>query len=413
MENTTKDMADLRVLLVDDEPFILKLGSTLLAKAGIGDVRTAEGGEQALVLVREQPDAFDIVLTDINMPGTDGIAVLSGLADLGFTGGVGLLSGEDRRVLESVHELGAARALNVLGVLQKPLQVEAVVKLLNGFEPRLAHPGTGGHSSASDGDEIDSGELALALRNGEIEPYLQPIVHARDGALYGAEALARWIHPRRGTVMPGRFITLAEDSGQAGELTRVILTRAIEECGRWLHHGFKYSIAVNVPLDAIGQIDLGSLTLKLIAEAGIEPSQVVLEITESQMMKDLVTPLEVLNRLRIRGVKLAIDDFGTGYSSMQQLKRVPFTELKVDRSFVYNAAEDDSARAMLESSVRLGKSLNLELVAEGVESQSDWDTASAVGVDLIQGYFVSRAMPAHEFLPWSENWSSSRAAVPC
>lgn len=201
MENTTKDMADLRVLLVDDEPFILKLGSTLLAKAGIGEVRTAEGGEQALALVREQPDAFDVVLTDINMPGTDGIAVLSGLADIGFRGGVGLLSGEDRRVLESVHELGAARALNVLGVLQKPLQVEAVIKLLNGFEPRSAGPevqaGAGGQSSTEDDGEIDGDELALALRNGEIEPYFQPIV-SREAARCTAPRRSRAGYIRAG-----------------------------------------------------------------------------------------------------------------------------------------------------------------------------------------------------------------------
>ncbi|MGI9335469.1 MAG: EAL domain-containing response regulator [Gammaproteobacteria bacterium] len=408
----TNDPGGLRVLLVDDDPFILKLGSKLMIRAGVVEVRTAEGGEEALDLVRARSDAFDIVLTDINMPGIDGIAVLSGLADLGFQGGVGLLSGEDKRVLDSVHELGAARNLNVLGVLEKPLQVESVTKLFGRFQAGAAgtpnQDASRGAGAGAGGSEIDADELARALLDGEIEPYFQPIVAAHGGEVCGAEALARWHHPHHGLVMPGLFVPLAEQNGLAGELTRRILSRAIQECASWLRQGFKLSIAINVPLDAIGQIDLGTLTLELIEAAGIEPAQVILEITESQVMTDLVTPLEVLNRLRIRGVRLAIDDFGTGYSSMQQLKRVPFTELKVDRAFVFNAAEDDSARAMLESSARLGKSLNLDLVAEGVESQADWNTASAAGVDLIQGYYVARPMPAGDFAPWLKQWDPGR-----
>lgn len=164
--------------------------------------------------------------------------------------------------------------------------------------------------------------------------------------------------------------------------------------------GLDLKIAVNVSADSLVRLDLPELILDTADRCGVEPTRIVLEVTETKLMRDLKGPLEILTRLRMRGVSLSIDDFGTGHSSMEQLKRIPFTELKVDRAFVHGAAKDMSARAILESSVSLGRSLSMTIVAEGVEDQTDWDLIASIGVDVVQGYFVARPMPADEFEAW-------------
>jgi EAL domain-containing protein (putative c-di-GMP-specific phosphodiesterase class I) len=131
---------------------------------------------------------------------------------------------------------------------------------------------------------------------------------------------------------------------------------------------------------------------------------VVLEVTESRLMADIVKPLEVLTRLRLKGLELSIDDFGTGASSLEQLKRIPFNELKIDRAFVNGASRDDTARSILESSVALAKKLDLSTVAEGVEDQADWDLVASLGVDLVQGYFVCRPLPGPDLMDWLSEW---------
>ena len=139
-------------------------------------------------------------------------------------------------------------------------------------------------------------------------------------------------------------------------------------------------------------------------QAGVDPRQVVLEITESRLMNDLATSLEVITRLRLRGFGLSIDDFGTGYSSMERLKQMPFTELKVDRAFVHGAADAPVARAILESSVSLGHALGMQVVAEGAETLADLDMVAAVGCDEVQGYVVAKPMPAGELIDWKTGW---------
>ena len=140
---------------------------------------------------------------------------------------------------------------------------------------------------------------------------------------------------------------------------------------------------------------------------GVDPSSVILEITESQIMTNIIKPLEILARLRMKGGGLSIDDYGTGASSMQQLKRIPFTELKIDREFVAGAPEDDAARAMLVSSISLGKDLGLSIVTEGVETQTGWRLVASRGVDVVQGYFVARPMPGAEVEDWVGRWRSA------
>jgi EAL domain-containing protein (putative c-di-GMP-specific phosphodiesterase class I) len=179
------------------------------------------------------------------------------------------------------------------------------------------------------------------------------------------------------------------------------------QCAAWRAAGYDFTIAVNVSMYDLDRYDFPEFIVGTAASHGVDPASIMLEVTESQIMSNVVKPLEVLSRLRLKGVGLSIDDYGTGASSMQQLKRVPFTELKIDREFVTGACEDGAARAMLTSSIGLGKDLGLRVVAEGVETEAEWRLVTRRGVDLVQGYYVARPMSAAQFDAWSDDWASS------
>lgn len=205
---------------------------------------------------------------------------------------------------------------------------------------------------------------------------------------------------------PAAFIPLAEKLGRIGALTDRVLGLAVAAGGQWLKQGLDLSISVNFAADDLNRVDLPEHIVAAATSAGLTASRVILELTESQVMTNLKSSTETVSRLRLKGVGLSIDDFGTGYSSMEQLKRVPFTEIKIDRSFVFGALNDATARTILESTIALGKSLKLNVVAEGAETREDWDLLSRLGCDLVQGYYVARPMPGDKIPGWVAAWNA-------
>ena len=200
---------------------------------------------------------------------------------------------------------------------------------------------------------------------------------------------------------PDQFIPAAEKHDLIDELTDQMMSRAFE-CGvSWMMEGLNIKISVNVSMGSLVRLDMPDQVAAAAGTAGMDPRQVILEVTESRLMEDPTKVLETLTRLRLKGIGLSIDDYGTGFSSMQQLKSIPFTELKIDRAFVDGATKDPEARAMLESSVDLARALGLSLVAEGVEVEEDWNLLDQLGVDLAQGWYIAKAMPGEELLEWS------------
>jgi len=254
------------------------------------------------------------------------------------------------------------------------------------------------------------GELRKAIERGELSVFYQPQADPRTSRIEGVEALVRWRHPQRGLLSPDTFIAIAEQYGLMDELTVAVFRKALGYIGEWKRqgHALKVAMSVNITMSNLDQLNLPEVLEVVAREAGVEMSQVTLELTESGLINDLARSLEIITRLRLKGFGLSIDDFGTGYSSMEKLKQLPFTELKIDRAFVFGAARDDAARAILESSVRLGRALNMKIVAEGVETQEDWDLVVNVGCDEVQGFFAAKPMPADEFIRWKINWESQQ-----
>jgi len=256
-------------------------------------------------------------------------------------------------------------------------------------------------------------ELRQAVARDELELYFQPKVEVSHGRAAHAEALVRWNHPRHGLMRPDEFIPLAEQTGNISLITKWVVRRAIGYCAEWNRGGLDLAVAVNLSALDLFDTELPTFISGLLSEAGLPPSRLVLEITESAIMKDAAYALKILRDLKRRGVVLAIDDFGTGYSSLAHLKRLPVDELKIDKSFVQNLTEratDDLV--IVRSTIELGHNMGLVVIAEGVESQESWHILERLGCDMAQGYFMSPPLPAREFREWCERRAGAASALP-
>ena len=220
----------------------------------------------------------------------------------------------------------------------------------------------------------------------------------------GAEALARWRHPVRGVVPPGAFVSALETAGAIDDLTWLMLEKAAAAAAKWQVEGWMGTVSVNLSLTSLSDSTLADRITEAVRRQGLETRAMILEITESAAMTDVGRCLENLARLRVKGFGLSIDDYGTGYSSMQQLARIPFTELKLDQSFVMNCATNAQHRAIIESSLDMARRLRLKTVAEGVETQADWGLLRELGCAQGQGYFIAKPIPAADFLAWARQW---------
>jgi diguanylate cyclase len=244
------------------------------------------------------------------------------------------------------------------------------------------------------------GELRRAIDTGQLVLHYQPKVDTQTGRLLGVEALVRWQHPTHGLIPPGDFLPLAEHTGLITPLTHYVLEAALRQCRAWQQAGHELGVAVNISARRMLDRAFPDEVASLLATLEVPARLLLLEITESTMMADPQHALEVLSRLHQMGVQLSIDDFGTGYSSMAHLKNLPVDELKVDRSFVSHMTGSTSDAVIVRSTVDLGRNLGLRVVAEGVEDQTTLQELNKLGCDAIQGYYISRPVPADELLTW-------------
>jgi EAL domain-containing protein (putative c-di-GMP-specific phosphodiesterase class I) len=375
----------------------------MLHSLGVKSVGRALDGNAALAAIEGAIRPPQLLICDLTMPGMDGIEFLRHLANRRFEGGVIISSGGDQRVIKTVESLVQAHKLRFLGTLQKPVEETALLTTLINF--------TGAELNTSYGPilNLTPEEIRAGLEADQVETFFQPKVTVADRRVVGAECLVRWRHPERGLIQPSAFISVAEEHGLIDGLTMAVFRKAMTHLREWTRLGHDLKVSVNVSMDNLTRLDLPEVFADIAGQAGVELGQVILEMTESRLMSDIATSLEIITRLRLKGFGLSIDDFGTGYSSMEKLKQLPFTELKVDRTFVCGATKDDVARAILESSVQMGHALGMSVVAEGAETQEDWDLLAAVSCDEVQGYFVARPMPAEEFIAWKIRWEASNS----
>lgn len=394
--------SQLKVMIMDDEPFIRNLTKRIVNSIGITNIIEAGSGTEALHLLDKKNDLPQIILCDLDMPGMDGIEFLRHLAMRELTLGVILISHAHKRIIKTVEDLAVSHNLYFLGSIEKPIKSVQLQSLLASFDDeRTAR-------AASDSIKtLTEEELLHGLHNDLLTVVFQPKVNIKTNKVTSVEALARWNHPEHGQLGPINFIPLAEEKGHMDELTDIVYTKSMAYGGEWLAAGLNLGISVNFSVDSFNRLDLPEYIVSKAKTEGMDPHYVTLEVTESRVMGDLKMPLEILTRLRLKGIGLSIDDFGTGYSSLEQIKRIPFTELKIDRAFVTGAAEDPFAQAIMESSIALGKKLDLCIVAEGVENQADWDLVKQLGCDIAQGYFISKPLAGEAIPNFIIQWENS------
>lgn len=386
-------LSGVTALVVDDEELMRDFLCMAVEKAGVGNVISATCGADALDQVEENPRAIDIIICDLQMPEMDGIEVIRHLANDGFRGGIVLVSGEDKRVLKTAEHMAEVRGLNVIGSMSKPVPVHKITALMHKYA-------VSEQTTSRAVPEVTADELDSAIRSGEIITHYQPQVDIKTGRVKCVETLARWPHPERGMISPEIFIDMAERYELIDALTDTIIAKAARQGAIWHRQGVDLNVAINISMNNLHHLDFPDRLNEIVEQSDMDIRKLVLEITESQLVKDLGTCLDILTRLRLKGPILSIDDFGTGYASMENLKQMPFEELKIDRAFVNGACKDDTARAILESSVFLAKQLDMTTVAEGVETESDWKLVTDLGCDVMQGYYVAPPMDIDTFNAW-------------
>lgn len=393
-------MSELSVLIVDDDPIVLRITQLALSRLGVTRVEMCSDAREAASRIAAGLEDFDIVLSDLNMPGMDGIELLRAIADLKFPGGLILLTAEDMKVLKAADMLARGQGLNLLGGLAKPVTVPALEALLDRYTKQdRSQSATRPHGSVA-----TQRALREAFSQQQLRPFVQPRVDAASGELKGMEALARWDHPDAGLLPAGAFVPAIEASGLVGPLTMIMLEASM---GAWVRHGWHRQglrLSVNAGMGVLEELDFPDRVEALARELGFPLGCLVMEITESKLMGDPTSVLDTLIRLRLKGVELAMDDFGTGYSNLAQLKRLPISELKIDRSFVLMSGQDEEGALILDAAVAMGRNLGLRVVVEGVETDADWARAAATGAAEIQGYYVAKPMPPEDIDQWVSDW---------
>ena len=382
-----------KIYIIDDD---IQMAEMLSVAVEAGGFTTSVFNNASHFLSQTTLDT-DVILLDLNMPDMDGIEVIRALASKRCKSSLILISGNDTSVLHSAEKLARAHSLNMVLSLCKPIQIGMLQQLLQGIVSDVSEDNRSANRQSS---AFTAAELRDGILNDQLVLHYQPQIALKGGNMVAAEALVRWQHPDRGLVYPDDFIPLAEDSGVIDELTSWVIERAIKQSVLCQQSGIAARVSVNISAKNITSLILPDQLTGMLLNNRLDSSVLALEITESTLMDELVTSLDILTRLRMKGFDLSIDDFGTGHSSLTILHRVPFTELKIDKSFVTRMDTDEEAAAIVKTCIMLGHELNMKVVAEGIETEAVYRMLVDLGCDIAQGFYIARPMPSEELVHW-------------
>lgn len=390
-------MASPRVLIVEDSPCQAEYLSELCRACGIRKLATAENGRVALELIDKAEGGFDILICDLEMPDLDGIELIHLLANRNTSSALIIVSSREQSLISAVELMAVTEGIYVLGSIQKPVPHGALETLIKDYRGKVVARTKG---AARLNTVLSKEELELGLTQHQFELHYQPKICMDNGMLNGLEALVRFRHPVRGLLYPGDFIELCEHNGLIDALSFEVITMALQQLVVWNQQGFAPRISVNLSGRSFGNSAFTQDVMKLITQAAIAPSDLIFEVTETQVIGNIGEALAFLSRLRLHGFGLSIDDYGTGYSSVKQLSQIPFTELKMDRSLIEGVASKSHLQVIFESTLSMCNKLGIDLVAEGIEKRRDWEYLLGAGCHVAQGYYISPPMPNHEVVNW-------------
>ncbi|MCG7562118.1 EAL domain-containing response regulator [Pseudoalteromonas sp. McH1-42] len=387
------------ILVVDDSQAILIVMKAILAELEVDYVTTVDSAPQALELVRQTPLHYDAVFTDLNMPDMDGMELIRKLGELRYPGGIVIISEMETRVMDLAANLARQHNTHLIGNISKPVQLNDVDRLLKKLDSFIGN-------DESEESCVTEEQLLYAISNNEITPFYQPKVHRGSKKIKSVEVLARIVSQQYGeTLLPHRFIGVAQDLDLINLVTFQLFEKATKEFQKLraeLNYPFKLAFNLSpVQLNDSGCPDKLALILEL---NRLEPKEVIIEITENQPIVSSLQ-LETINRLRLRGFDLSLDDFGTGFTNLQQLKSLPFTEIKLDRSLITYIECDRFSQVLVDSLIDIAQNQQMDIVAEGIERIEELQYLEKYKYSLLmQGYLISRPKALPEFIRWIHSW---------
>lgn len=383
-----------QLFVVDDEPGICQFVAAVGTQAGFLS-RTAASAKDLLVLLGESLPA--VIVLDLNMAETDGVQILAELANRQLAAKIIIFSGSDVRVLESVRQLAEQQGLTIAAILQKPVRKAQLFDIFQRIY--------------QENEPFSVATLRGCLEQNLLSLHFQPKISLATFDVIGCEALLRCRDNAGRPIAPEVVVTTAEESGMIDELSIWTFREAIGHRARWSDLGLDLSVAINLSARSAGNPELPSLFAAICAEKQVAPDSITIELTESAAMDDALVSTETLVRLRLKGFKLSVDDFGTGYSSLLRLKQLPFTEIKIDKSFVANVHGSRDDAAITKAIIHLARSLDLRCVIEGAETQQAIDYAAGLGCDEAQGYFVSKPLANAQLEAFLKTWQWRKNAL--
>jgi EAL domain-containing protein (putative c-di-GMP-specific phosphodiesterase class I)/ActR/RegA family two-component response regulator len=398
----------MNLLVLDDaEPIGSFMATVAQGRGWTAQAVTDETAFQALVR-SEPPDA---IMLDLQLGSSDGIEQLHFLHSAGFTGAIVLMSGFDARVLASAQRIGHSLGLTIAGTLEKPAlaaQVRDVLASIEQSPPPTAAP----VAVPSLLQSITAADVAQALKAGLMELHLQPIVSASEHKVTRAEALIRWRDPVLGLILPDEFIAVAEQDDEViDSVTMWVAETALAHHRRLAELGHDIQISINISGRNLRVSDFPDRMSAMLRRMAVPAGAIALEITETVAMHDLQETAAVLTRLRLKGFPVAIDDFGTGHSSLTSLRRMPFSSIKIDKSFVGELQSSSDSRTIVRSVIQLARDMQMASVAEGVDNADSARLLTELGIGSLQGFYYSPPLPLEGFATWLDWWGKQNATV--
>ncbi len=393
------DIAHLHFLVAEGDPGLRKSLVDMLGGLGATQITEVPDGHTALRCFQDTfTPTVNVAIIDIALPGMDGLELIRSLAAMNCRARVIIVGALDNNLLFSVETMAQAYGLDLLGTIGTPVHSMPLQELLEHYQPPAAPV------SRKKIPNFSFAEVGMGLQARQFEPYFQPKIELESGIVRGLEVFARWDHPEHGILGPASFIDALEQNGRIDFLDWSMIEKSVERCREFQDRNLPMEISINLAAETLAHPAFIQQITACTERHGVLPQYVTFEMPETAVLTNDPSFLERLVRLRIMGYGLAIDDYGTGRSNLQLLARVPFSELKIDRSFVDGASRRRPLGTVLSSCLSLARSLDRKSVAVGVETRNDWDFLQGLGCTYAQGYHIAKPMKADAFPGWLEDW---------
>lgn len=392
-------LADRHIVIIDDSQAILMLVKTMLSRMGFERITEMTSAHKALDFIARNPDDIYMVLTDLRMPDVDGMGVLRRLGEMNYPGTVAIISEMDKRIISLAADIARNHKLRLIGCISKPIQLDDLTALVDKAELLFSN-------HQPDDNQLTLSDIRHAFDQGWVVPYYQPKVSIANMEVKSVEALARIKLPGEvNAVTPCRFLPTVQEASLLPDLTARILHLAAKDFDQLKSLlGPNVKLGLNLSPDELQDTFLADVIEGIWHDAGYENQDLILELTEEKSIQNN-EQLECLNRLRLRNFGLSLDDFGTGFTNINQLRNLPYTEVKIDRSLIINIHRDSFCQAIVTGLADISQQLEITLVAEGIEQFNELKYLMKNHPQLVlQGYLVGMPRPLETLGAWFKSW---------